>query len=523
MYKEILINIEPQEKRVAILEDGILEEFYVERTLIKQIVGNIYKGKVISVVPGIRAAFVNIGLDKNGFLYLRDMVRPLADYEDEEVLIYHDIETPVPEYKNTKLNPVRNVTKAARDSKISNGVNIKEFVKKGQDVLVQVVRESLGRKGARLTTHIALPGRYLVLVPEDKNLGISRRIEDIQERRRLRSIFGEINLPKDVGIIVRTAGSGKQKKEFARESKYLLNLWQRVKRSAVNRPTPSLVYEEQDLVLRIVRDSFTEEVSKLIVDSKEEYKKIVYFLRLFSPNLRNKIELYRGEQSLFEIRDVESQVEKIYNRKVNLKCGGYIVIEPTEALVAIDVNSGKFTGLVESKKKVLEETAFLVNREAADEIARQIRLRDLGGIIVIDFIDMESMRHRREVLSVLERALKRDRAKINILPVSTLGLVEMTRQKMRKGIESVLYQTCFYCGGRGQVKSSLTMSIFALRKIKKLLKETKQRQINLIVHPNVANHILGDKKLLNDLENKFRVRIAITVNPDFHIEDIKIK
>jgi ribonuclease G len=246
-------------------------------------------------------------------------------------------------------------------------------------------------------------------------------------------------------------------------------------------------------------------------------------LRLFSPNLRNKVKLYRGEQPLFEIRDIENQIEKIYNRKVHLKCGGYIVIEPTEALVVVDVNSGRFTGSVESNKKVLGETAFLVNREAAEEIARQIRLRDLGGIIVIDFIDMESIRQRKEVLSVLERALKRDRAKINILPVSTLGLVEMTRQKMRRGIESVSYETCFYCGGRGQVKSATTMSIFAFRKIKKFLKRTKQRQINLIVHPNVANHILGDKKLLNDLENKFRVKVTITANPDFHIEDIKIK
>jgi ribonuclease G len=502
MYKEILINVEPQEKRVAVLEDGILEEFYVERTSIKQIVGNIYKGKVVSVVPGIRAAFVDIGLDKNGFLYLQDLVKPLYSYEDEEDLICQDIETP--EYKNTKLN-------------------IKEFIKKEQDVLVQVVREALGKKGARLTTHIALPGRYLVLVPEDKNLGISRKIEDIQERKRLRSIFAEINLPKDVGVVVRTAGSGKQKKEFARESKYLLSLWQRIKRNAVKRPAPSLIYEEQDLVLRIVRDSFTEGVNKLIVDSKEEYGKIMHFLRLFSPNLRNKVKLYRGEQPLFEIRDIENQIEKIYNRKVHLKCGGYIVIEPTEALVVVDVNSGRFTGSVESNKKVLGETAFLVNREAAEEIARQIRLRDLGGIIVIDFIDMESIRQRKEVLSVLERALKRDRAKINILPVSTLGLVEMTRQKMRRGIESVSYETCFYCGGRGQVKSATTMSIFAFRKIKKFLKRTKQRQINLIVHPNVANHILGDKKLLNDLENKFRVKVTITANPDFHIEDIKIK
>lgn len=502
MHKEILINVEPQEKRVAILEDGVLEEFYVERVSIKQIVGNIYKGRVVSVVSGISAAFVDIGLDKNGFLYLRDIVKPLAGYEDEEVLIYEGAETN--EYKNTKLN-------------------IEEFVKKGQDILIQVVREALGKKGARLTTHIALPGRYLVLAPGDKNFGISRKIEEARERNRLKGIFSQINLPKDVGVIVRTAGSGKQKRDFVREFGYLLSLWQRIKRSAAKKPAPSLIYGEQDLTLRIVRDSFVEDVTKLIVDSKEEYRKIMHFLRLFSPNLRNRVELYRREQPLFEIRGVESQIEKIYDRKVYLKCGGYIVIEPTEALVAVDVNSGKFTGLGESGRKGLGETAFLVNREAAEEIARQIRLRDLGGIIVIDFIDMEKATQRKEVLSVLEKALKRDRAKINILPVSTLGLVEMTRQKMRKGIESVSYESCFYCRGRGQVKSSLTMSIHAFRKIKKFLKETKQRQINLTVHPNVANQILGDKRLLNDLENKFKAKVTITANPNFHIEDIKIK
>lgn len=478
MPKEILINIEPQEKRVAIVEDGRLAEFYIERPQDKTIVGNIYKGKIEAVIPAINAAFVDIGLLKKGFLYLSEVESAFESIEAE-------------------------------------GLKRPE-VKKGQEVLVQVVKESFGTKGPRLSCDIGLPGRYLVLMPQDKGIGVSRRIEDDAERRRLKQLLAGLKLPKDIGFIVRTAALGKSNRELLRDANFLLKLWGRLKRTLQNNPAPSLIYEEYDLTFRAIRDSFTEDVVKLIVDSKPEYYRIVRFMKTFLSYLARKVELYKGN-NLFADKDIERQISRIFESKVYLKSKAYLVIEPTEGLVVVDVNSGGFR-----KKLEQEQAIFKVNCEAAEEVAHQIRLRDLGGIIVIDFIDMEKEAHRRELLNVLKKALSPDKAKYDILGISKFGLVEMTRQRIHNTVQALSYQSCPYCQGRGKIKSSLTMAIYAVRELKKLLKEKPRSQVNLTLNPAVVDEVLKNKADLRSLEHLFRTKINLIANPSSHLEDIKI-
>jgi len=481
MSKEILINIEPQEKRVAIVNDGRLDEFYIERPQDKTIVGNIYKGKIEAVLPGIGAAFVDIGLPKKGFLYLSEIE---SAFEAEAA------DTP------------RNAAK--------------KEIKKGQEVLVQVVKESFGTKGPRLSTHIGIAGRYLVLMTEDNQVGISRRIEDDEERKRLRQVFQELKLPKDVGFIVRTAASGKSKQELLRDANFLLKLWRRLEKTITQEKAPALIYEEYDLTFRAIRDSFTEDVSKLIVDSKPEFYRILRFMKAFLSYLTKKVELYHGDD-LFGDKDIDKQISRIFESRVYLKSKAYIIIEPTEGLVVIDVNSGGF-----KKKLGQEDTAFKVNCEAATEIARQLVLRDLGGIVVIDFIDMEREHHRREVLNVLKRGLSHDKAKYDILGISKFGLVEMTRERIHKTVQMLSYQSCPYCFGRGRVKSPLTMAVFALKELRRFLKGKTLKQVSITLNPDVTDEILKDKSNLKLLEHKFRTEINLISNPTLHIEDIRI-
>jgi ribonuclease G len=479
MSKEILINIEPQEKRAAIVNSGRLEEFYIERPQDKTIVGNIYKGKIEAVLPSIGAAFVDIGLPKKGFLYLSEI-----EYS------FESLETQVPKH-------------------------IKE-IKKGQEVLVQVVKESFGTKGPRLSCHIGIAGRYIVLMPQEKQVGVSRRIEDDEERKRLRLALSEVKLPKDAGFIVRTAASGRSKQELQRDADFLLKLWKRLEKIIEGKKAPSLVYEEYDLTLRVIRDSFTEDVTKLIVDSKPEYYRIQNFMRSFLNYLRNKVELYRGDE-LFETKDIEKQINRIFETKVYMKSKGYIIIEPTEGLVVIDVNSGGF-----AKKLDQEETAFKVNCEAAVEAARQLILRDLGGIIVIDFIDMEKEGHRREVLNVLKKALSGDRAKYDILGISKFGVVEMTRERIHRTVQTISFQPCPYCQGKGRIKSPVTMSIYVLRELRRHLKGKSPKQVNITLNPAVIDEALKDKENLSFIERKFKTHISFISEPSMHIEEIKI-
>ncbi len=479
MSKEILINIEPQEKRVAIVNDGRLEEFYIERPQDKTIVGNIYKGKIEAVLPSLGAAFVDIGLAKKGFLYLSEIESAFEALETPQA--------PAP-----------------------------KEIKKDQEVLVQVVKESFGTKGPRLSTHIGIAGRYLVLMPQDNQVGISRRIEEDEERRRLRAIFQELRLPKEVGFIVRTAASGKSKQELSRDANFLLKLWKRLKNSIAGKKSPALIYEEYDLTFRAIRDSFSEDVSKLTVDSKEEFYRIIRFMKTFMSYLTGRVHLYRGDD-LFGDRDIEKQINRIFESRVYLKSKAYIIIEPTEGLVVIDVNSGGF-----KKKFNQEETAFKVNCEAAAEVARQLILRDLGGIVVIDFIDMGKESHRREVLNILKKALSHDRAKYDILGISKFGLVEMTRERIHKTVQMLSYHPCPYCQGRGKVKSALTMAVYALKEMKRFLRGKTLKQVNLTLNPIVIDEILKDKVNLKVLERNFKVEINLVSNPALHIEDIKI-
>ncbi len=479
MPKEILINIEPQEKRVAIVTDGKLDEFYIERPQDKTIVGNIYKGRIEAVLPSIGAAFVDIGLPKKGFLYLSEI-------------------------------------ESAYESLESQSATTPFEVKKGQEVMVQVVKESFGTKGPRLSTHIGLAGRYLVLMPLGNQIGISRRIEDDEERRRLRLIFSELKLPKDVGFIVRTAASGKSKQELSRDAQFLLKLWGRLKKTIPKKPAPALIYEEYDLTLRAIRDSFSDDVTKLIVDSKVEFYRIMHFMKTFLSYLTHRVELYKGDD-LFEEKDIERQINRIFESHVYLKSKAYIIIEPTEGLVVIDVNSGGF-----KKKLEQEEAAFKVNSDAAIEIARQLVLRDLGGIIVIDFIDMEKEYHRREVLKVFKRALSNDKAKYDILGISKFGVVEMTRERIHKTVQMLSYQLCPYCQGRGKVRSPITTAIYALKELKRFLKGKSLRQVNLTLAPPVIDEILKNKENLHLIEHKYRTKINLISNPSSHIEDNRI-
>ena len=482
MPKEILINAEPQEKRVAVVSDGHLEEFYIERPQDRTIVGNIYKGIIEAVMPSIGAAFVDIGLPKKGFLYLSEIEEIFEGLEKSTSGLHKDI-------------------------------------KKGQEVLVQVVKEGFGTKGPRLSCHTGLAGRYLVLMPQDNQIGVSRRIEDDEERKRLKHIFSELKLPKDVGFIVRTAATGKSKKELVHDADFLLKLWKRIEKIIQRKKAPALVYEEYDLTLRVIRDSFSEDVAKLSVDSKPEYYRIIRFMHAFLNYMRPRVELYRGDD-LFTDRDIEKQINKIFESKVYLKSKGYIIIEPTEGLVVIDVNSGGF----HKKNMGQEEAAFKVNCEAATETAKQLALRDLGGIIVIDFIDMEKEAHRREVFNILKRALSNDKAKYDILGISKFGVVEMTRERVHKTVDTLSFSHCPYCLGRGKVKSSLTMSIYARKELRRFLKTNpaKPRQVALSANPVIIDEIAKDNTALRLMERQFRTKISLIPNPALHIEDVKI-
>jgi Rne/Rng family ribonuclease len=501
MQREILINADLPERRVAIITNGELQEFYIERPEDKTIVGNIYKGRIESVVPSLNAAFVDIGQTKKGFLYLSEI--EYSAYESTE-----------------EVNSVRNTDGHGR-IKISNGVKPTTPIKlkKGDEVLVQVVKEAYGTKGPRLSGQIGLPGRYLVLVPQDNHWGISRRIGDDRERSRLRSIIEGLKLPRDVGFIVRTAAIGKSARELMRDARFLLRLWSRIKKISSRRShrLPWLVYEEYDLILRVIRDSFTEDVTKVLVDSKSEFKRILSFVHRFARNLVRRIHFYDGPDLFFD-RNIEKQIDKIFERYVYLKSKAYIVIEPTEGLVVIDVNSGGF------KKSISpEDAAFKINAEAAVEVARQLRLRDLGGIIVVDFIDMEKEGHRRQILNILNGHLSKDRAKYDCLGISKFGLVQLTRERVHNTVQAQTYQVCPYCQGRSKIRSAMTLCIQTFRQLKRHLKFNHPKEVSISLNPAVSALMERYRDYLHNLERKFHTKISLISNPTQHLEEIKIQ
>ncbi len=499
MKRDILINQEANEIQVAVVEDGRLEEFYIERLDAIRMFGNIYKGRVKTVIRGMGASFINLGTQKDGFLYVADALRSPIDLDAE----------PDPELEES--GPARDSRRSMRHKRID------EVLKVGQELIVQVVKEPISTKGPRLTTHFSIPARYLVMIPGDEKIGISGRIGDRKERDRIRSLFKQLDIPKGVGFIVRTAAEGKSEAEFTRDIKYLVKTWKRIHQSISRKKAPSLIHEELGLVERIIRDHLMEESDTLIVSNKDLMLKVKRFLGLYVPSTSMRVELFQGS-SLFEHYNIAKEINKTYQKNVYLKSGGYIVIQQTEGLVAIDVNTGKFTG-----SKDLEETVFKTNVEAADEVARQMRLRDMGGIIVIDFIDMERGDHRRELFRVFKEAVMRDRAKTNILPISELGLVEMTRQRIRPSHESSVFDHCQYCQGKGVVKSISTMSIETLRELRKSIGETRHRIVHVHVHPDVSKKVLDlDQHTLQDLERATQSRIFIFSESSLHVEDLNI-
>ncbi|MDD3839060.1 MAG: Rne/Rng family ribonuclease [Clostridia bacterium] len=487
MSKEIVSDINFEQTRVALLEDGDLVEIYIERHDNRRIVGNIYKGKVSNVLSGMQAAFVDIGLDKNAFLYIGDIATDKSVFE----------------FENSQMN-------------IDN-ISITDVLRPGQEIVVQVVKEPIERKGPRITTNITIPGKYLVLMPTVNHTGVSKRIQEEDERNRLKLIAEKIKRD-DIGIIVRTAARNKTEEELKKELSYLESLWENIKQKIADAKAPSTIYQDENLMYRIFRDIFCDDIDKFVINDRECYQNICDYARCSSPELVDRI-IYSDNIHIFDEYNIESKILKAINRKVWLDCGGYLVIDQTEALTVIDVNTGKFVG-----SKNLEDTVFITNLQAAKEIAKQLRLRDIGGIIIIDFIDMEVEQHQNEVLELLKQSLEKDRTKTNVLGITKLGLVEITRKKIRQRIRSVLQKPCPYCEGTGKVFSEETMVIKVKRKISKLFADSGAEAVLIEVYPDVASMVIGQNgEGLLQLENQFKGKVYIKGNYNLHIEDIKIK
>jgi len=459
MSEEILINVTPQETRIAVVENGVLQEINIERARSRGMVGNIYKGKVSRVLPGMEAAFVDIGLDRAAFLHVSDI----------------DLK---PEEKETGVE--------------SSPRLIHELLRPGQELVVQVIKDPLGSKGARLTTEITIPSRYLVYVPNGRNVGVSSRIEDLDERDRLKMLLAELTsgngesaLDKvEGGFILRTAAEGSEQLLLKRDYQFLSRLWLSVKERAKGLDGPGLVYEDLPVALRTLRDVSGSNVEKIRIDSRESYHRAVQFAQEMVPEILPMIEHYPGERPLFELHNIEAEIQRALEKRVPLKSGGYIIIDQTEAMTTIDVNTGGFVG-----HKTLEETIFKTNLEAAVAIARQLRLRNLGGIIIIDFIDMVEPDHRVQVHQALNKALERDHARTKVCDVSSLGLVEMTRKRTRESLEHVLCQFCPACSGRGSVKTPETVCYEIFRDVTREARQYNAKQMQVIAAPPVIDRL----------------------------------
>jgi len=537
MKQEMLINVsQPEEYRIAIVEDGVLEELYVERTAQDNYVGNIYKGVVVNLEPSIQAAFVDFGVGRNGFLHVSDIEPQYfrqGGYDPHKQI---EPGGPKRQQKRTVLAKANNVDVEPDD----NGVNararsrryrtsprprvkppIQEILRRGDEVLVQVIKEGIGTKGPTLSTYISIPGRYVVLMPALGRVGISRKIEDEQVRRRLRDIMLELNPPKGLGFIVRTAGMDRTKKELSRDLAYLLRLWKVIVRRIKKLSAPIDIYEESDMIIRTIRDIFTSDVDTIYIDEPSAYERAREFLQLVMPRYVNRLQLYEGKEPLFYKYHLDEEIAKIHRREVPLKSGGSIVIDQTEALVAIDVNSGTFRA-----DDSAEETAYQMNLLAAKEIARQIRLRDLGGVVVNDFIDMRKEKHRRGVERALRNAVKRDRARTKILRTSPFGLVEMTRQRIRPSLKRSVFTDCPACGGTGVVKTPESVAIEVIRLLMLAVQNPRIVRVTVTVATQVAAYLNNSKRRelarLEDIGN-MKVQIIDTegVSPEHLVVQCK--
>jgi len=503
MARHIIINAGIGETRVAVVDNGLLTELFLERKRQRSIVGNVYKGVVTNVLPGMQAAFVDIGLHKDAFLYAGDFIANVGEYErmmlaEEEAEI--DLEEPeeAPERERRAITPIEDV------------------LRKGQEILVQVSKEPLGTKGARITSFISLPGRYLVYMPQVNHVGVSRRIRDAAERDRLRNLIKALR--PGGGFIIRTVGEGKGEEEFGADIEFLVRLWQQIQARFAQAPPRSLLHEEGDLIFRVIRDLFAADVEEILIDADEEYRRALECAQGLVPALAERVHLYEGREPVFEARGIEKEIEKALRRKVWLRSGGYLVIDQTEALVSIDVNTGKYVG-----KRDLEETILKINLEAVNEVVRQIRLRDLGGIIIIDFIDMDSEDHRQQVSRALRRALAEDKSRTNVLEISELGLVEMTRKRVRQGLHSLLMQQCPTCKGTGVVKSPAALTAEIYRKIQAAARDVGGQEVLIRVNPELAGYFQEEEaEGLETLQRRIQRKVTLQTVQTLHKDEYEI-
>ncbi|HWF19998.1 MAG TPA: Rne/Rng family ribonuclease [Verrucomicrobiae bacterium] len=499
-HKEVIINAESLETRVAVMEEGKLEEFTIERTTEERLVGSIFKGKLRNLQDDLKAAFVDIGFEKNAFLH------------------YWDI---VPSNFDSGVEVVERETKRREKPRITQK-DIPRLYPPGSDIIVQVTKGPIGSKGPRVTTNLVLPGRYLVLLPNSDQSGISRKIENQQERQRLKKILRELTIPEGMGIIMRTVGEGQQARYFVRDLALLLEEWKLIQERIKSQASATCVFQEPDLIERTVRDFLTEDVERIVVDNGKAYERMREMISKISWRAAEKVKLYNESQVIFDRFNVSRQLENAFSRTVHLKSGGYIVVDETEALVAIDVNTGRHKGGKDQEQAILK-----VNLEAAEEIARQLRLRNMGGLIVLDFIDMKHPRDRQQVYQRMKDGLRRDKAKTHILPISQLGLMEMTRQRHSESVHSAVYDECPYCKGRGKVKSALTMSVEIQRKLGEILKKRSRDesdfQLRIVVHPSVLDRLRNeDEKHLIEMEKRYFGKLSFRADPALHAETFKI-
>ena len=490
MPSELIINATFSETRIAFVENGILTEFFIERKKDRSIVGNIYKGKVVRILPGMDAAFVDIGLEKSAFLYVADIVVDAMMYEEFE-----------------------EVGMAVEASERIEGV-----LEEGQEIIVQVSREPIGQKGTRVTSRITLPGRLLVLMSATEHVGVSRRIEDEEERKRLASILKTI-CPKGFGLIARTACEGKKEDELLADLDFLRRMWESIQEKARKVRAPAMLHQDLRLIFRVIRDLHAHALRKIVIDDPALYKRVEEFLKEYLPEEQCEVELFDEKEDIFEFYRIEVEISKLTQKKIWLKSGGYIVLDYAEALSVIDVNTGKYIG-----KKGLEDTILKTNLEAVKEIAYQTRLRNLGGIIIVDFIDMERKDSRGSVFQALLDALKRDRIKTFAYPISELGLVQLTRKRTRENIVTMLTESCPTCEGSGYIKSRYTICYEVLRMLRVLCRKGRVKQFNVHLAPEVARLLVEEEKTsLEYLENSFGTKINIIANSAFIIDTFEVK
>ena len=602
MPSELVINATLPEIRVALIEDGEISDLSIEYEKNKSIVGNVYKGRVARVLPGMQAAFVDIGLERAAFLYVGDIVyegekedesfdddaseereeaapanenppstendltseeaetveydaaemlaeknlAPIEDVDNKNVPSESEEELPgddegedtgaaeegtAPTGMGAARSPERNHRgpprgrgrfqqrgRGRQQRSFRPRVNIQDVVKEGQEVVVQIAKEPMGTKGARLTCHISLPGRHVVLMPTVDSVGVSRKIESHEERKRLRGVVDALR-PPGMGIIVRTVAANQTNEQLTNEINYLINLWGSIKKKSETMKAPAVLHEDLNIILKTVRDYFTDDIHRLVVDSPRVHSYIMEFAEQFSPHLVNRIVKYTGKEAIFDAYGIESEIARALNRKVWLKSGGYLIIDQTEALTVIDVNTGKFIG-----KKNLEETIVKTNLEAVKEVAYQLRMRNAGGIIIIDLIDMDKSYHREKVYRALEEALKKDKAKTNIFRISELGLIQMTRKRTRESLNHVLCEPCPYCNGKGFTKNLRTVCYDIFRELERTALEGGNVGATVIAHPEVVDTLFQDERdTLDRLEERFGLKVSIKGDQALHLEDFKVE